>query len=143
MLVTVCRGKLKAQYKDCTSDDTDIFKNGNEANKVKNFVLFIGYPRSGHSIVGALLDAHPHVVISHELCVLQTWRTSRKEKKKYSKYDMFKEILKNTEKTLKGHGFRSMNLTRKYYTLNVPGLYQGKYENYIQVIGDKSKYYVV
>eukprot|EP00800_Vazella_pourtalesii_P012820 TRINITY_DN3003_c1_g4_i3.p1 TRINITY_DN3003_c1_g4~~TRINITY_DN3003_c1_g4_i3.p1 ORF type:complete len:174 (-),score=29.89 TRINITY_DN3003_c1_g4_i3:580-1101(-) len=131
------RDRLKAEYKDCTSEDTDIFKSGNEANKIKHFVLFIGYPRSGHSIVAALLDAHPHVVLSHELHVMQTWRTSRIEKKKYSKYDMFKEILKNTKKTLHGHGFRSMNRTNKYYTLDVPGLYQGQYEKYIQVIGDK------
>ena len=136
----MCRDKLKAKYKNCTSDDKDIFKKGNEANKVKNFVLFMGYPRSGHSIVAALLDAHPHIVISHELNVMLTWKTSRIEKVKYSKYDMFKEILKNTEKTLKGHGFRSMNRTNKYYTLEVPGLYQGQYKNYIQVIGDKSEY---
>ena len=28
------------------------------------FCLFIGYPKSGHSLVGALLDAHPDVVIA-------------------------------------------------------------------------------
>lgn len=30
------------------------------------FCLFIGYPRSGHSLVGSLLDAHPDVIISHQ-----------------------------------------------------------------------------
>jgi sulfotransferase family protein len=34
---------------------------------VARFCLFVGYPRSGHSIVGALLNAHRHAVISHEL----------------------------------------------------------------------------
>ena len=103
-------------------------------------MLFIGYPRSGHSFVAALLDAHPHVVISHELNVLQIWRNSRNQKKGYSEYDMFKEILKNTKRTTKGEGFRSMNRTNKYYTLDVPGLYQGQYEDYIEVIGDKSEF---
>ncbi len=28
------------------------------------FCLFIGYPKSGHSLVGALLDAHPDMVIA-------------------------------------------------------------------------------
>ena len=28
--------------------------------------VFVGYPRSGHSLVGALLDAHPDVVIAHQ-----------------------------------------------------------------------------
>jgi hypothetical protein len=31
------------------------------------FCLFIGYPKSGHSLVGALLDAHPDVVIGKAL----------------------------------------------------------------------------
>jgi hypothetical protein len=29
--------------------------------------LFVGYPRSGHSLVGAFLNAHPDAVVSHEL----------------------------------------------------------------------------
>jgi len=31
------------------------------------FCLFIGYPKSGHSLVGALLDAHPDVVIARAM----------------------------------------------------------------------------
>jgi hypothetical protein len=31
------------------------------------FCLFIGYPKSGHSLVGALLDAHPEVVIARAM----------------------------------------------------------------------------
>jgi hypothetical protein len=31
------------------------------------FCLFVGYPRSGHSLVGAVLNAHRNAVISHEL----------------------------------------------------------------------------
>ena len=34
---------------------------------VERFLLFVGYPRSGHSIVGALLNAHRDAVVSHEL----------------------------------------------------------------------------
>src|SRR4051794_10141939 len=30
------------------------------------FCLFVGYPRSGHSLVGELLNAHPSAVIAHE-----------------------------------------------------------------------------
>ena len=32
--------------------------------------FFIGYPRSGHSLLGAFLDAHPNVVMAHELDAL-------------------------------------------------------------------------
>jgi len=35
-----------------------------------SFCLFLGYPRSGHSLVGALLDARPNMVIAHELNAL-------------------------------------------------------------------------
>ncbi len=33
---------------------------------VETFCLFVGYTRSGHSLVGTLLDAHPEVMIAHE-----------------------------------------------------------------------------
>src|SRR3954469_10212957 len=35
--------------------------------RVERFCLFVGYPRSGHSVVGAMLNAHRDAVISHEL----------------------------------------------------------------------------
>lgn len=37
----------------------------------ERFLLFVGYSRSGHSLVAALLDAHPHITISHELHALK------------------------------------------------------------------------
>lgn len=36
-------------------------------DQLNTFILFVGYPRSGHSLVGALLDAHPNAIVSHEL----------------------------------------------------------------------------
>ena len=42
---------------------------------IKKLVFFVGYPRSGHSIVGALMDAHPHVVIPHEYFLFAQFRT--------------------------------------------------------------------
>lgn len=35
--------------------------------EVERFCLFVGHGRSGHSLVGALLDAHPNVIVAHEL----------------------------------------------------------------------------
>ena len=35
--------------------------------RVRCFSLFVGYPRSGHSVVGAMLNAHRNAVVSHEL----------------------------------------------------------------------------
>lgn len=33
---------------------------------LRAFCLFFGYGRSGHSVIGSLIDAHPHAVIAHE-----------------------------------------------------------------------------
>ena len=38
--------------------------------RLQSFILFIGYERSGHTLVSALLDAHPHIVIAHEYHLL-------------------------------------------------------------------------
>jgi len=38
---------------------------------VHAFCLFVGYSRSGHSLVGALLDAHPEITIAHEANALK------------------------------------------------------------------------
>lgn len=38
---------------------------------VETFCLFVGHPRSGHSLIGSLVNAHPDVVVSHELDVLR------------------------------------------------------------------------
>ncbi len=35
--------------------------------EVKYFVQFMSFPRSGHSLIGSILDAHPQAIISHEL----------------------------------------------------------------------------
>ena len=39
--------------------------------RVESLCLFIGYPRSGHSLIGALLDAHPNAIIADELDALK------------------------------------------------------------------------
>ncbi len=35
---------------------------------------FVGYPRSGHSLIGALLDAHPQAIVAHELDAMGLFR---------------------------------------------------------------------
>jgi hypothetical protein len=34
---------------------------------LRSFVQFVGFPRSGHSLIGSLIDAHPEAMIAHEL----------------------------------------------------------------------------
>lgn len=37
---------------------------------VRRMVLFVGYPASGHTLLGSILNSHPHAVISNELDAL-------------------------------------------------------------------------
>lgn len=41
---------------------------------LEKVIIFVGYPRSGHSLLGALLAAHPQAIISHELNLLSLHR---------------------------------------------------------------------
>lgn len=34
--------------------------------KIRTWLMFVGYGRSGHSFIGSALDAHPNVCIAHE-----------------------------------------------------------------------------
>ncbi len=38
---------------------------------VEKFVFFLGWARSGHSIVGSLMDAHPNMVIANECTIFR------------------------------------------------------------------------
>jgi hypothetical protein len=42
--------------------------------EVESFCLFLGYTRSGHSLVGTVLDAHPQTNIAHETEIFVTER---------------------------------------------------------------------
>jgi len=99
---------------------------------VKTFVFFLGHPHSGHSIVASLLDSHPHMVISHEADLFT--KLSRGSLAP-TKSEVFNAIWNNTKTTIVD-GKRAGS-TLKGYTLLVDDLYQGKYEDYIDVIGDK------
>ena len=101
---------------------------------VKKFVFFVGYGRSGHSIIGALMDAHPHVVIAHEFFLFSRFPELNKVPDKAWKNALFAALSKKSAEDL--HGQRAQS--KKGYTLEVKGLWQGKFDEYIEVIGDKS-----
>ena len=98
---------------------------------IKTFVFFLGHGHSGHSIVGSLMDGHPHMVISHEVDVF-TKLSGRLLKP--TKTSIFNAVWRNTLQTII-NGHRAKHV--KGYDLLVDGLYQGKYVDHIDVIGDK------
>ena len=97
-------------------------------DRVKTFVFFVGHERSGHSIVGSLMDSHPHMVISYELDLFKKLSHGLLAP---TKSEIFNAIWKNTNESM----IRAES--KKGYTLLVDGLYQGRYVDYIDVIGDK------
>ena len=115
-------GKRSIEFKPLPKDVID---------GVKTFVFFLGHAHSGHSIVGSLMDAHPHMVIAHEANV---FRRLGEGNLKPNKATLFNIIWR---KTVQGsvHGKRVTSV--KGYSLLVEGLYEGKYVDHIEVIGDK------
>ncbi len=89
---------------------------------VEAYCMFIGYPRSGHSLVGSLLDAHPDAVIANELDALRYVASG------FTKTQLYSLILDNS---------RSYGAQREHvYDYTVPGQWQGRHRT-IRVIGDK------
>jgi hypothetical protein len=91
---------------------------------IERFCLFVGYPRSGHSLVGSLLDAHPDMIIAHELHVLRYLRYG------FSREQIFALLLERS-RTHAGAG-----RTATGYSYSVPNQWQGRFRR-LRVIGDK------
>jgi hypothetical protein len=95
---------------------------------VQTYCLFIGHARSGHSIVGALLDAHPQIVISDELDALRYLPLG------FDRWQLMYgsvEIARRQAATLRQKAGRE----GRTYSYHVPGQWQGRSEN-LRVVGD-------
>ena len=111
---------------------------------IKKVVIFVGYPRSGHSIIGSILDAHPNVVIGHEYNLfgkLSQFFASHSARGQTNpteavKVQLFNEIYQNSYTNVFLNGTRNQNI--KGYNLTLNGTWQGRYNDQILVIGDKS-----
>ena len=102
-------------------------------DRIKTFVFFVGHARSGHSIVGSLMDSHPHMVISHEYDLIIKLADGLIAPNKPT---IFNALWKNTRREIVS-GYRAKSTDYKGYSLFVDGLYHGKYVDHIDVIGDK------
>ena len=100
---------------------------------VKTFVFFIGHGRSGHSIVGSIMDSHPNVVIASEADVFTRLSDGSLVP---TKAEIFNALWVNSKETII-IGLRSKYAKGKGYDLYVDGLYEGRYVDHIDVIMDK------
>lgn len=131
---------------------------GIEFSGAPRFVLFIGTPRSGHSIIGAILDSHKSAIVSHEVNVLE------KVSQGLDRAGLLSAILENSRaqalagrsqsdadhaagygqqlsgETDEAYSQRLANLpTPEPYRFDyaIPGHFQGRAEGRIRAIGDK------
>ena len=103
-------------------------------NGVESFVLFVGYPRSGHSLVGAILDSHPEIIISNEFDLLTKLDRFFKDPNEESNSRSLKIFSKlySVSRRQAIFGNRAPNKTYGY-SYYIPGGWQGKYRNRIKV----------
>lgn len=90
---------------------------------IARFCLFVGYPRSGHSLIGALLNAHRNAVISHELDAREIILNG------CTRDDLYSRII------ARASWFNLLG-NRGIYPYQVPNQWQGRFAA-LRVIGDK------
>ena len=96
---------------------------------VQTLLIFIGYPRSGHTLVSSLLDAHPHVIIANEFDIIGKWQEWDASNR--NKYYLFDQLYLNSEKEA-DVGYRSATVKHRY-SYHVPRQWQGTYNGSILV----------
>lgn len=95
-----------------------------EFEAINTYCMFIGYPRSGHSLIGSLLDAHPNMAIAHEVDALRCIKAG------FGRSVLYHFLLENS------HEFTSEGRQWNGYSYHVSNQWHGRYQN-LQVIGDK------
>jgi len=91
---------------------------------IESYCMFIGYPRSGHSIVGSLLDAHDKIIIAHELNALKFIEAGCNYK------ELYWLLLFNSQQ------FARFGRNWGEYQYEVSGQWQGRFSE-LKIIGDK------
>jgi hypothetical protein len=91
---------------------------------IERYCQFVGFPYSGHTLIGSLLNSHPDVVVAHEADALGMIASGAGR-------DALFEGLLRAEWRFADGGFRWWG-----YDYSVPGQWQGRYRR-LRVIGDK------
>lgn len=90
----------------------------------RRFLIFLGYERSGHSLVGQIIDAHPQALVSHEAHIGKGYIEG------LGRHGIVKAILDQQDH------FESMDRVWSGYSYRLPGTWQGRTAR-PRVIGDK------
>jgi len=96
---------------------------------IKTFCLFIGHNKSGTSLIGSLLDAHPNIILADEVNALAYVSAG------FKRDQIYHILLKGSRRELMKGRVTARRL--KPYSYLVPGQWQGRYSS-LQVIGDST-----
>jgi hypothetical protein len=96
---------------------------------VRTYCLFVGHNKSGTSMVGSLLDAHPEVILSDEADALDYVRAG------FSREQIFHILLRQSRREARKGRVTARRL--QPYSYLVPGQWQGRYRS-LRVIGDST-----
>lgn len=115
--------------------------NQSTVDQVRTFLFFVGYPRSGHSIVASCLDAHPEAIVAHEFNVFGKLLHPEAVRELSNRSVLYSALYQNSLHQSQA-GWRSgqeQYRSKKGYTLevNATGSWQGRFQR-LTVIGDKS-----
>lgn len=99
----------------------DLFK------QVETFVFFIGHNKSGTSMVGSLLDAHPNAIVSDEVGAIDYFLAG------FNRDQVFHLLLRGSRREYMKGRVTARRLTP--YSYLVPGQWQGRFKS-LHVMGD-------
>ena len=100
-------------------------------NAVKYFVFFVGHGRGGSSILGSLVDAHPHMVVATDYQLFHKWNQNPDYHRNRSV--LYTALYIRARRV--AFGYRKFD--SRGYSLYIENAYMGKYLNNITVIGEK------
>ena len=103
--------------------NTELFKD------VHTYCLFVGHARSGSSLVGGLLDAHPSVIIADEVDVFQYVTAG------FDRGQIFNILLERSQRQAR-KGKVKAGRDAKQYSYQVPGQWNGDFDK-LTVIGNR------
>lgn len=110
--------RLRDITKEIGTEYDEVFKD------IELSCFFLGYPRSGHSLVGAALDAHPNMVIAHELDAFRMVSYG------FDRRQIFTMLIENSSLM-----HRYGRIWREF-SYAIPDQWQGRFQK-LKVIGDK------
>jgi hypothetical protein len=109
---------------------------------VKMFVFFVGYPRSGHSIIASMIDAHPDAILAHEFNLFNKLAMQLSIGNEYllDKAHLFNTLYQDSyTEAIVGWRSGKSSYDKKGYSLkvNASQSWQGRFRT-LKVIGDKA-----